>query len=90
MAEGVEQENQAKQQQSEEEDPLKKFEALVAKYGRAQNLNMFKYFHSSGFNVKHPPDVNTISYILDGNYIKVSCKCGASLDLTDYTKADKV
>jgi len=72
------------------EDVIKKFEDLVAKYGRTQNLNMFKYFHSPGFTPKHPADVNTIRYILDGNKVKVSCVCGASLDLTDYSKLDKV
>lgn len=75
-----------KEQGQKGQDPLKKFEELVAKYGRAQNLHMFKYFHSPGFNRKHPSEVNTIRYILDGNQIKVSCICGASLNLTDYTK----
>lgn len=73
-------------EQVQEDDPIKRFEALVAKYGKTMNLNMFKYFHSSGFNMKHPADVNTIRYILDGNKVKVSCICGASMDLTDYTK----
>jgi hypothetical protein len=83
---------QAEQQQIQpvEEDPLTKFEGLVAKYGKTMNLNMFKYFHASGFNIKHPADVNTIRYILDGNKVKVSCICGTSLDLTDYNKLDKV
>jgi len=72
------------------QDLIKKFEDLVAKYGRTQNLNMFKYFHSPGFSVKHPADVNTIRYILDGSKVKVSCICGVSLDLTDYTKLGKV
>ncbi|MEM2760884.1 MAG: hypothetical protein QXU32_04340 [Nitrososphaerales archaeon] len=72
-----------------EQDLIKIFETLVAKYGRTQNLNMFKYFHSPGFSKKHPADVNTIRYILDGNKVKVSCICGASMDLTDYTKLDK-
>ena len=68
------------------QDPIKKFEELVVKYGRMQNLHMFKSFHSPGFNRKHPSEVNTIRYVLDGNQVKVSCICGASLNLTDYTK----
>ncbi len=84
------QEAEQQQIQPVEEDPITKFEGLVAKYGKTMNLNMFKYFHASGFNIKHPADVNTIRYILDGNKVKVSCICGASLDLTDYNKLDKV
>lgn len=86
MSEAAGTEKQTEQVQ----DLIKKFEDLVAKYGRTQNLNMFKYFHSPGFSVKHPANVNTIRYILDGNKVKVSCICGVSLDLTDYTKLDKV
>ena len=78
------------QQEQEEDDPLKKFESLVAKYGKTQNLDMFKHFHSPGFNRKHPPDINTIRYVLDGNRVMVSCVCGASLELTDYNKLEKV
>lgn len=74
-----------------QEDIVKKFEDLVAKYGTTESLKMFKYFHSPGFTVKHPPEVtNNIEYVLDGNRVKVRCRCGASLDLTDYTKLDKV
>ncbi|MFQ5920751.1 MAG: hypothetical protein ACE5JV_01890 [Nitrososphaerales archaeon] len=70
---------------------IKRFEDLVAKYGKKQNLQMFTYFHSPGFNVKHPAEVtDNIEYVLDGNMVKVRCICGASLDLTDYTKLDKV
>ncbi len=77
---------------SEESDEvvLKMFEELVNKYGKKQNLEMFEYFHSPGWNVKHPTEVtDNIEYVLDGSKVKVRCKCGASLDLTDYTKLDK-
>lgn len=98
MAE-IEEKNTMEEQQSkekyegtndEEKDPIKIFESIVAKYGKMMNLNMFKYFHSPGFNKKHPENVNTISYILDGKNVKIGCMCGASLDLTDYNKLDKV
>jgi hypothetical protein len=88
MAETGAPQGEEPQQEVEKEDAIKLFESLVAKYGRAMNLDMFKYFHSPGFSKKHPPDVNTIRYIIDGNKVKVSCVCGASLDLTDYTKLD--
>jgi hypothetical protein len=52
---------------------------------------MFMYFHKPGSSVKHPADVlDNIIYVLDGKRVKVRCKCGASLDLTDYSKIDKV
>lgn len=73
-----------------QEDPVKKFEDLVTKYGKMESLRMFKYFHSPGFSVKHPPDItDNIEYVLDGGMVKVRCRCGTSLDLTDYTKLDK-
>lgn len=99
--EGKNQEEQQAQQKQEEpkkedqqlalqeEDPIQVFESLVAKYGKTMNLNMFKYFHAPGFTKKHPPDVNTIRYILDGKKVKVGCICGASLDLTDYKKLEE-
>ncbi|MFQ5940880.1 MAG: hypothetical protein ACE5KA_04190 [Nitrososphaerales archaeon] len=90
MAEGTQKVGEENQREQEEQDPIKKFETLVAKYGKTQNLNMFKYFHSPGFTVKHPTDVNTIRYVLDGNKVKVRCICGASLDLTDYSKLDTI
>jgi hypothetical protein len=76
----------------EERDMLiKRFEDLVAKYGKTENLKMFMYFHKPGSSVKHPADVlDNIIYVLDGKRVKVRCKCGASLDLTDYSKIDKV
>ncbi len=74
-----------------QEGLVKKFESLVAKYGTTESLKMFKYFHSPGFSVKHPAEVtDNIEYVLDGNRVKVRCKCGTSLDLTDYTKLDNV
>ncbi len=70
---------------------VKRFEDLVTKYGKTQNLQMFIHFHKPGSSVKHPPDVvDNIIYVLDGKRVKVRCKCGASLDLTDYSKIDKV
>jgi uncharacterized cupin superfamily protein len=76
----------------EERDMLiKRFEDLVAKYGKTENLKMFMYYHKPGSSVKHPADVlDNIIYVLDGKRVKVRCKCGASLDLTDYSKIDKV
>jgi len=87
----AEQEGQGPEGQKDEQDPIQRFESLVAKYGNAEPLKMFKHFHSPGFTVKHPPEVtNNIEYVLDGNKVKVRCKCGAALDLTDYSKLDKV
>lgn len=81
----------AEVEEESEEAILKRFEDLVAKYGKKQNLQMFEYFHSPGWNVKHPPEVtDNIEYVLEGNRVRVRCKCGTSLDLTDYTKLDKV
>jgi uncharacterized cupin superfamily protein len=76
----------------EERDMLiRRFEDLVAKYGKTENLKMFMYYHKPGSSVKHPADVlDNIIYVLDGKRVKVRCKCGASLDLTDYSKIDKV
>jgi len=75
----------------EEQDVLiKKFEDLVAKYGKAESLKMFMHYHRPGISMKHPPEVtDNIEYVLDGSRVKVRCRCGASLDLTDYTKLDK-
>lgn len=70
---------------------IKRFEELVAKYGKTENLKMFIHYHKPGSSVKHPPDVtDNIIYVLDGKRVKVRCMCGASLDLTDYSKMDKV
>lgn len=72
-----------------QEDLIKKFEGLVAKYGTTEPLKMFKYFHSPGFTVKHPIEItDNIEYVMDGNRVKVRCRCGTSLDLTDYTKLE--
>ncbi len=76
-------------EQEGQEDLIKKFEGLVAKYGTAESLKMFKYFHSPGFTVKHPIEVtDNIEYVMDGNRVKVRCTCGTSLDLTDYAKLE--
>ena len=78
-------------EQEGQEDLIKKFEGLVAKYGTTESLKMFKHFHSPGFSMKHPIEVtDNIEYVLDGNMVKVRCKCGTSLDLTDYTKLSSV
>ncbi len=70
-----------------QEDLVKKFEDLVAEYGKMESLKMFMHFHSPGMSIKHPSDVtDNIEYVLNGNMVKVRCKCGAALDLTDYTK----
>ncbi|MFN4336566.1 MAG: hypothetical protein ACK4FV_03155 [Candidatus Nitrosocaldus sp.] len=70
---------------------IKRFEELVAKYGKSENLKMFIHYHKPGSSVKHPPDVtDNIIYVLYGKRVKVRCRCGASLDLTDYSKMDKV
>jgi hypothetical protein len=85
--------NDYEQEMSKEERDMliKRFEDLVAKYGKTENLKMFMYFHKPGSSVKHPADVlDNIIYVLDGKRVKVRCKCGASLDLTDYSKIDKV
>lgn len=80
-----------KRREEEEAVLIKRFEELVAKYGKSESLKMFMYFHRPGSSVKHPPEViDNIVYVLDGKRVKVKCKCGASLDLTDYSKMDKV
>ncbi|GBC73162.1 hypothetical protein HRbin04_00558 [archaeon HR04] len=77
--------------QEQEQMLIKRFEELVAKYGKSENLKMFIYYHKPGSSIKHPPDVtDNIIYVLDGKRVKVRCRCGASLDLTDYSKIDKV
>ncbi len=69
---------------------IKKFEDLVAKYGKTESLKMFMHYHRPGISVKHPPEVtDNIEYVFDGNRVKVRCRCGASLDLTDYAQLDK-
>lgn len=74
-----------------QEDPVKRFEDLVTKYGMTEPLKMFKYFHSPGFSMKHPVEVtDNIEYVLEGKMIWVRCKCGTSLDLTDYSKINSV
>ncbi|MCS7140554.1 MAG: hypothetical protein NZ888_00015 [Candidatus Nitrosocaldus sp.] len=86
--EGSEQQQESREQ---EQMLIKRFEELVAKYGKSENLKMFIYFHKPGSSVKHPADVaDNIIYVLDGKRVKVRCRCGASLDLTDYSKMDKV
>ncbi|MCS6767604.1 MAG: hypothetical protein RMJ59_02740 [Candidatus Nitrosocaldus sp.] len=86
--EGGEQQQESREQ---EQMLIKRFEELVAKYGKSENLKMFIYFHKPGSSVKHPADVaDNIIYVLDGKRVKVRCRCGASLDLTDYSKMDKV
>jgi hypothetical protein len=77
--------------EGQQEDLVKKFENLVAKYGMTESLKMFKYFHSPGFSVKHPPEItDNIEYVIEGKMVKVRCRCGTSLDLTDYSKIDTV
>ncbi len=84
-------EQEMSRNKEEREMLIKRFEDLVAKYGKTENLKMFIYFHKPGSSVKHPADVlDNIIYVLDGKRVKVRCKCGASLDLTDYSKIDKV
>ncbi len=84
-------ERERKRREEEEALLIKRFEELVAKYGKSENLKMFMHFHKPGSSVKHPADVlDNIIYVLDGKRVKVRCKCGASLDLTDYSKIDKV
>lgn len=76
---------------SSEEDLIKLFEDLVKQYGKTQSLNMFKHYHRPGFGPKHPPEIqDNIEYVIDGKKVKVRCICGASLDLTDYKKLEKM
>ncbi len=93
MLEGEDGEQGQGQEEAREQEQMliKRFEELVAKYGKSENLKMFIHYHKPGSSVKHPPDVaDNIIYVLDGKRVKVRCRCGASLDLTDYSKIDKV
>lgn len=83
--------NEQEMSKEERDMLIKRFEDLVAKYGKTENLKMFIHYHKPGSSVKHPADVlDNIIYVLDGKRVKVRCICGASLDLTDYSKIDKV